>query len=103
MRHYDVGYDQTRLFGPEFQEGVFSIIGNLDDVTIVLEAHLPPQGDYYFVLDEKNVRHAGIVAASRGDELLAAGDIDGQQAWVAIMRACETLLAQTAPPGTLLN
>lgn len=46
---------------------------------------------------------ASLVAASRADELLAAGEIDGRQIWLAITPACEALLIETAPAGTLLN
>lgn len=62
--------------------------------------------DIYRSAQELVTRHGGdaiLVAASRADELLAAGDVQGRRVWLDIMGACEVLLTETAPAGTLLH
>ena len=44
------------------------------------------------LLVERHGNEAPVHAASRADELLADGDIDGQRVWMRIQRAIEELL-----------
>jgi hypothetical protein len=46
---------------------------------------------------------APIEAAMKADEMLEAGDLDGKNVWVRIMKATEELLSEERPEGTRLN
>ncbi len=51
------------------------------------------------LLVDQHGEDAGLEAAMRADKLLAAGDMDGKQAWVRIMRAIEAMQRTEPRPG----
>ncbi len=51
------------------------------------------------VLIKRHGEDAPIQAAMRSDAMLEKGDLDGQVVWKRIVKAVETLLAETTPPG----
>ncbi len=50
-------------------------------------------------LIEQHREDAPIHAAMRADELMEAGDMDGQAVWLRIVKAIEELLAKERPEG----
>jgi hypothetical protein len=46
---------------------------------------------------------APIEATMKADEMLEAGDLDGKNVWVRIMKAREELLSEERPKGTRPN
>jgi hypothetical protein len=55
------------------------------------------------LLVDRHGKDAPIHAAMRADELLAAGDIDGQQVWLKILKATEELLGTTPAAGQMVH
>jgi hypothetical protein len=55
------------------------------------------------ILMKRHVADAAIVAAQRADELLAAGDIDGQAVWKQIVAAILELQRRDPRPDEMLN
>ncbi|WP_162913160.1 hypothetical protein [Rhodospirillaceae bacterium SYSU D60014] len=46
---------------------------------------------------------ASVQAVMRADQLLDAGDVEGQATWKRILQAIRQLQAENAPPGTVAN
>jgi hypothetical protein len=55
------------------------------------------------LLVKRHGEDAAIVAAQRADELLAAGDMEGEIVWKRIVGAVSDLLRQTLAPGEAVN
>ena len=55
------------------------------------------------LLLKRHGRDAAIVAAQRADELLAAGDVDGQAVWKRIVEAILELLRDEPDKGERVN
>jgi len=67
---------------------------------------MPPNIDIYQTANELIKQHgedAPIHAAMRADELLDAGDMDGQAVWKRILAAVEELLAKEPPEGAKVH
>lgn len=63
---------------------------------------MTPNTDIYRTANELIKQHdddAPIHAAMRADELLNAGDMDGQAVWKLILAAIEELLSKEPPEG----
>lgn len=52
------------------------------------------------VLIEQHGNDAPIYAATRADEMLAAGDIDGQRVWQRVIKVIDLLLSELPPAGS---
>jgi len=50
-------------------------------------------------LIKQHGEHAAIHAAMKADEMLAKADVDGQAAWMRIMKAIDELQAEDVPEG----
>ena len=62
--------------------------------------------DIYRAANELIKQHgddAPIHAAMRADELLDAGDIDGQAVWKRVLKAVDELLSDERPEGAVVN
>ncbi len=62
--------------------------------------------DIYRAANEFIKRHgedAPIHAAMRADELMEAGDMEGQAVWLRIVKAVEELLSEERPEGEKLH
>ena len=62
--------------------------------------------DIYQTANELIKQHGGdapIHAAMRADELLDAGDIDGQAVWKQILAAVDELLSEETPEGVKVH
>lgn len=62
--------------------------------------------DIYHTANELIKRHgkdAPINAAMRADELMAAGDMDGQAVWKRVLAAIDELLPEDRPSDTKLH
>jgi hypothetical protein len=55
------------------------------------------------LLVKRHGKDAAIVAAQRADELLAAGDLEGEIVWKRIVGAVNELQRQTPGPGETVN
>lgn len=55
------------------------------------------------VLITQHGKDAAIHAAMRADEMLAAGDIDGQRVWQRVIKAIDQLLSEQPPEGSKLH
>ena len=54
------------------------------------------------LIKQRGALEAEIEAAQRADELLAAGDMDGQRVWLRVVEAVRDLsIAGPAPAGTV--
>lgn len=51
-------------------------------------------------MKQRGTLEAGIEAAQRADELLAAGDMDGRRVWLRILEAVKEL-SDTTPTGVI--
>jgi len=63
---------------------------------------MPPDIDIYRTANELIKQHGGdapIHAAMRADELLDAGDLDGQAVWKRVLAAVEELQSKERPEG----
>ncbi len=55
------------------------------------------------MLINEHGEQASIEAAMRADELLAAGDLDGQAVWLRVLRAVKELLQQKPERGQAIH